>query len=182
MSKNVLIISTSLRAHSNSDALASEFASGAVEAGHNVELTSLRGKELAYCVGCLGCQTRKDGHCFMHDDADALATKIGAADVVVFATPVYYYGMSAQMKTVLDRANPLLCMDYAFRDVYLLAAAAKEGADTFERTRQGLMGWIDCFKNSRLAGTVFAGGLTGPGEAHQDITSLEAAYNMGKGI
>lgn len=126
MSKKILILSTSPRKNSNSDALAEEFAKGAREAGHEVEKISLIGKEIQFCRGCLACQ--KTMRCVIRDDADKIVQeKMLHADVLVFATPIYYYEMCGQMKTLLDRANPLYSSDYAFRDVYFIAAAAEDG-------------------------------------------------------
>ena len=87
------------------------------------------------------------------------------ADVLVFATPIYYYEMSGQMKTLLDRANPLYSADYAFREVWLLTCAAEEGDEVWQRAAAGLGGWVECFDKAKLAGVVFAGGVTAPGEA-----------------
>ena len=115
MGKRVLIISTSPRVGSNSELLSSEFARGAAEAGHDVEQISLRGKDVQFCRGCFVCQETK--RCVIRDDADRIEQKMEKADVLVFATPIYYYEMSGQMKTMLDRGNPLYTTDYAFRDV-----------------------------------------------------------------
>lgn len=177
MSKNVLVISTSLRSGSNSDLLAQRFAQGAREAGHEVEVLSLRGKELRFCNGCLACL--KAPRCVIQDDANDIVEKMGAADVICFATPVYYYGMSGQMKTLLDRANPLYSADYRFREVFLLAAAAEEDEHTVDGTVTGLTGWVDCFEKARLAGTIFAGGVNAPGEV-QSYPALEQAYELGR--
>ena len=86
MSKRVLVLSTSLRPNSNSDLLARQFAQGAQEVGHQVELVSLRDKELHFCRGCLACL--KQSRCVIQDDANAIVKKMGAADVICFATPV----------------------------------------------------------------------------------------------
>lgn len=160
MAKNILILSASLRASSNSEALANAFADGARAAGHAVEVISLRGKNIAFCRGCLACQTL--GRCVIDDDAVAITEKMQHADVIVFATPIYYYEMSGQLKTMLDRANSLFPSDYAFRDIYLLASATEDEPDTDERAIHGLEGWIACYEKCRLAGTVFAGGVTEP--------------------
>ena len=179
MSKHVLVISTSLRSRSNSHLLAQQFAQGAQEAGHQVELVSLQGKQLHFCNGCMACL---EAHrCVIEDDANAIVEKMGAADVICFATPVYYYEMAGQMKTLLDRANPLYSADYAFRDIYLLASAAEEDPHTVDGTVTGLTGWVDCFEKARLAGTVFAGGVNAPGEV-QGHPALEQAYELGKRI
>lgn len=179
MSKKVLIISTSLRQHSNSDALAEAFAVGAREAGHQVEKISLTGRNIGFCQGCLACL--KTGRCVLKDDAPAITEKIHDADVLVFATPIYYYEMSGQMKTMLDRANSLYGSDYRFTDVYFLSAAAEEEEGTDRRAVQGLEGWIDCFKRARLAGTVFAGGVTAPGDIQQH-PALEKARKLGASL
>lgn len=179
MSKQILIISTSHRKGGNSDTLADAFAQGASDAGHQVKKISLYNKTIGFCKGCLTCI--KTQHCIIQDDAASIAQQMLTADTLVFATPVYYYGMCGQMKTMLDRANPLYSSDYRFRDVYLLAAAAEEDEHTVEGTVTGLQGWIDCFDNARLAGTVFAGGVTSVGEI-QGHAALEHAYEMGKHV
>lgn len=179
MSKKILVISTSLRANSNSKALAEAFAEGAASAGHEVELVSLRDKQISFCRGCFACL--KLGRCVIRDDAPAIVEKMHDADVIVFASPIYYYEMSGQMKTLLDRANALYASDYAFRDIYLLTAAAEEDDQVPARAESGLTGWIDCFEKARLAGTVFAGGVNGPGET-AGHPALERARAMGRQV
>ena len=177
MSKQILVISTSPRKGGNSDMLAEELIRGAREAGNDVEKVTLYDKTIGFCKGCLTCQSTQ--RCVIHDDADAIAQKMLNADVLVFASPIYYYGMSGQMKTMLDRANPLYSADYRFRDIYLLTAAAEEDEHTPDGAVAGLQGWIDCFEKARLAGTVFAGGVTSVGEI-QRHPALKQAYEMGK--
>jgi len=130
MPKNVLIVTASLRAGSNSDELAQAFARGARNAGHSVEVVSLKDKTLTFCQGCLACQ--KTQTCVIRDDAADIAEKVSSADAVVFASPVYYYGIAGQLKTLLDRCNPLYSRNYAFRQIYLLATAAEEGQTVVE--------------------------------------------------
>lgn len=179
MSKKILVISTSLRAHSNSKALAEAFAEGAAFAGHEVELVSLRDKQISFCRGCFACL--KLGRCVIKDDAPAIVEKMHDADVIVFASPIYYYEMSGQMKTLLDRANSLFDSDYAFKEVYLLTAAAEDEEQVPERAISGLSGWVECFPRASLAGTVFAGGLNDEGEI-AGHPALKKAYDMGAGI
>ena len=116
MSKHVLIINSSPRKGGNSETLAASFAKGAEEAGHKVETVYLREKNYSFCKGCLACL--KVGHCVIGDDAVEIAARMHDADVLVFATPVYYYSVSGQLKTMLDRANPLFDSDYAFTKAY----------------------------------------------------------------
>lgn len=103
------------------------------------------------------------------------------ADVLVFATPIYYYEMSGQMKTMLDRANPLFPSNYAFGDVYLLATAMEEDESAMSRAVSGLEGWIECFEKARLAGTVFGGGADEVG-AVKNSPAAAKAYGMGKAV
>ena len=176
---DVLIITSSLRPGSNSDALADAFARGAREAGHTVETISLKGKEIRFCKGCLICQ--KTQRCVIADDVPAIVSKMHDADVIVFATPIYYYEMSGQLKTLLDRANPLYTTDYHFRDIYVLTSAAEDEAEVPERAVAGVGGWIDCFEKARLAGSVFAGGVNEAGEI-KEHPALAAAFEMGKEV
>ena len=179
MSKKVLILSTSPRKGGNSDTLAEEFARGAREAGHEVEKIGLWDKTIGFCRGCLACQ--KTGRCVIHDDADMIAQKMLTAEVIVFATPIYYYEMSGQMKTMLDRGNPLYSSDYAFREIYLLATAADTDDSAMDGAAKGLEGWISCFEKARLAGMVFGGGADAIGTI-QGNPALNEAYEMGKAV
>lgn len=72
------------------------------------------------------------------------------AEVIVFATPIYYYEMSGQMKTMLDRANSLFPSDYKFRDIYFLSTAADDEEGVDERAIHGLEGWLACYENAAL--------------------------------
>ena len=177
MSK-VLVITTSLRAKSNSDILADRLAEGAKDAGHSVECISLKGRDIKYCIGCLTCQ--KTQKCVIKDDVPAIAEKVKNAETVVFVTPIYYYEMSGQMKTLLDRLNPLYPTDYKFRNIYMLSTAAEDEDFVPERAVSGLQGWIDCYEKAALAGTLFCGGVTAAGEASGKEKALEDAYGFGR--
>ncbi len=102
MSKKILVISTSPRKGGNSETLADAFIRGAKGTGNQVEKICLYDKMISFCRGCLACL--KSHRCVIHDDADIIAQKMKEADVLVFATPIYYYEMCGQMKTMLDRA------------------------------------------------------------------------------
>ena len=177
--KRIVIISTSPRRNSNSEALANAFAKGAAESGNDIEVISLRGKDMRFCLGCFACQ--KTGKCVIKDDMNEIVPKMEHADVLVFATPIYYYEMSGQMKTLLDRANPLFVSDYRFRDVYFLSSAAEDEDFVPQRAQSGLEGWIECFEKAHLTGSVFGGGVTDVGEI-KGHHALAEAYEMGKAI
>ena len=180
MSKNVLVISTSLRSGSNSEALADSFLAGAKAAGNHVEKVTLKGKTLAFCKGCMVCQNTRQ--CVIQDDAVALTEKMCRADVIVFATPIYYYSMSGQMKTLLDRLNPLYPVEYSFRDIYMIATAAENEESTFEKAYQGLQGWVDCFEKAELKGIVTGGGINDANDAVNHADVMQKAYALGKNL
>lgn len=175
MGKHVLVIGTSPRLHGNSNILAQSFVKGAEAAGNTVEFIPLAGKKIGFCIGCWGC-LRTKGCVVNHDEAEEVVQKIRTADVVVFATPIYYYEMSGQMKTLLDRTNCLYTADYKFREVYLLTAAEATSPDTPEHAIGGLQGWLKVFHQAKLKGTVFAGGTTSDGTiaGHPELAKAEA--------
>lgn len=152
---------------------------GASEAGNEVTLISLTGKGIHFCTGCLACQ--KTGKCVIHDDMNDMQEIVRTSDVLVFATPIYYYEMSGQMKTFLDRLNPLYIADCQFKDVYLLASAAEEDEYAMKRAKSSLEGWIECFPQSHFAGSVFAGGMTNPGMA-KGSAAFEEARKAGMNV
>ncbi|MBP5555695.1 MAG: flavodoxin family protein [Lachnospiraceae bacterium] len=179
MSK-VLVISTSLRAKSNSDILAERLVAGARDAGHEVEHISLKDKTIGFCIGCLACQ--KTQKCVLKDDAIEIAEKVKEADSLVYITPIYYYEMSGQMKTLLDRLNPLFQSDYEFRKVYMMSVAAEDEEFVPERAENGLKGWIECFGKAEFAGSLFCGGINEAGEATGKTEELDEAYQFGRSI
>ncbi|MDO4664529.1 MAG: flavodoxin family protein [Erysipelotrichaceae bacterium] len=179
MSKKVLIISSSPRKGGNSETLAASFAQGAQEAGHHVETIYLREKKYSFCQGCLACL--KVGHCIIADDAVEIVKKMHDCDVIVFATPIYYYSVSGQLKTMLDRANPLYNSDYAFTKVYLLATAAENEPHVAAGAASVIQGWVDCFDRCKLADLVFAGGVDDIGDI-VGHPALDRAYQLGKEI
>lgn len=177
--KKILIISSSPRKNGNSELLVKEFANGALEKGNQVEIIYLREKQYSFCKGCLACQKIK--HCVIDDDAVEIALKMHDSDIIVFATPVYYYSVSGQLKTILDRANPLFGTDYKFNDIYILATAAENGTGTFDGVEKAIQGWVDCFERAKISGTVFAGGVNDINDIKGNEI-LKQAYELGKTV
>lgn len=178
--KKVLIISTSPRKNGNSDLLAQAFAGGAKEAGHDVAFMAFREKNIQYCRGCLACQ--KTFRCVIKDDMAAILENMQKADVVCFATPVYYYACCGQLKTFLDRCNPLFPQEYAFRDVYLLASCADTDPSAIDGTVSDVKGWVRCFEKSSYRGSVLAAGTEKPGDVRKTPAVLDEARNLGRNL
>ena len=180
MSKKVLIISTSLRNNANSEILAHETERGAKDAGHEVEFISLKDKKLEVCKGCLACQ--KLGKCVINDDANEITEKMKNSDVIVWATPVYYYEMSGQMKTLIDRANSLFATGHKFREIYVITTFADASDNVVQTVINGVNGWIACFDGVKLCGYVNGAGLEAPNDAKTNKNLLQKAYDMGKNM
>lgn len=177
--KKIAIIASSPRKSGNSNTLVKEFTRGAEEAGNAVQTVFLKDIQMDFCRGCMTCnQTLK---CVINDDVREVLETMKTADVIVFATPVYYYSVSGQLKTFFDRTSPLFADKYQFTDVYLLATAAEDEPETVAGTKTAVMGWIDCYPGTRLVKTVFAGGVDAVGEI-EGHTALQQAYETGKNV
>ena len=176
---NILIINATYRRGGNSEALALQFKKGAEEACNAVNLISLREIDLKFCIGCLSCQ--KTGKCVLKDSMNELLPVVRNADVIVLATPVYYYSMSGQLKTFLDRLNPLYGQDNKFKEFYLLATAADTEKSAMDGTVKGVQGFIDCFEGVKLSGVVCGVGADAIGTV-QNSAAFAEAYEMGKSV
>lgn len=175
--KNIFVISSSLRNGSNSEILAKELVRGA-SLNNNVEYISLKNIDLKFCLGCLSCQ--RTGKCVISDDIGLYLDKISNADILVFATPIYYYGMSGQLKTFLDRLNPLYNRNNKFKEVYLLATCADDSSSAIDKTIVALNGWIECFDRVELKGALLATSASGPNTLAEEFKNK--AYSLGESI
>lgn len=179
MSKKILILSSSPRRGGNSDTLCDEFMRGAVEAGNEVDKVFLRDKTIRYCTGCSTC-SQYNKPCPQKDDAAEIIEKMLAADVIVLGTPVYFYAMSAQLKTFLDRCCGLYT-EMGNKEFYFIASAAEgeDGRPTLERVFDNLMGFVDCLDNPVVKGKLLATGVWHVGEIKGN-PALQETYEMGK--
>ena len=177
MAKKVLIISSSPRKGGNSDLLCDEFMKGALEAGNEVEKIVLKDKTVHPCTGCSVC-SMYGKPCPQKDDAVEIVEKMIAADVIVMATPVYFYTMCGQMKVMIDRC----CARYTEitnKEFYFIIAAAENDKAMMERTIDGFRGFLDCLEGPLEKGTVYGIGAWKVGEI-KDTPYMQEAYNMGK--
>lgn len=97
----IVVLEGSPNKSGSSNMLADEFISGAKEAGHSIEVIDVAHADIHPCTGCIHCGY--EGPCSQKDDVDIIRQQILAAEMIVFVTPLYYYGMSAQLKTMIDR-------------------------------------------------------------------------------
>jgi len=176
MSKRVLILSSSPRKGGNSNALCDRFMEGARAAHHQVEKVFLAEKKINYCTGCYTCEG--NGECVQNDDMSPILDSMMAADVIVMATPVYFYTMCAQMKTVIDRTVARY-MKITDKDFYFIVTAAVSKKAALERTIEGFRGFTSCLPGAKEKGIVYG---TGAWEVGDIIKSpaMDQAYEMGK--
>ena len=150
MTKKVLILSSSPRRGGNSDTLCNEFMRGAIESGNEAEKVFLRDKTIHYCTGCSTCSLHEKP-CPQKDDAAEIIEKMVAANVIVMATPVYFYTMSAQMKTLIDRCCGLYT-EMKNKEFYFIVTAAEDDRKLMERTVDTFQGFLDCLENPTIKG------------------------------
>ena len=176
MSKKVLILSGSPRKNGNSDLLCNEFMRGALESGNEVEKIRITEKKVSPCSACYYCRDH-GGVCVHKDDMADILQKMVDADVLVLASPVYFYSINAQLKAVIDRfyANNEVLMG-GKKAVLITAMADTEmdsalAANEMFRQMTGYLGWENAgVLNARNAPT--AADLSGD--------DLERAYALGK--
>ena len=176
MSKSVLILSGSPRRGGNSDILCDEFARGAREAGHTVEKIRISDTAIRYCTGCGSCNTTHT--CMIQDDMAGILHKILAADIIVMASPVYFYTIDAQIKTLIDRTVPRYT-DIQNKDFYFIVTAADTNVQALERSLECFRGFLNCLSNVREKGAIRAAGVWKSGEVRHS-PAMQQAYEMGK--
>ena len=179
MSKKVLILSSSPRKGGNSDLLCDEFMRGAKESGHDVEKIFIAQKKINYCMGCGVCNSTSK--CVQHDDMAEILDKMVSADAIVLATPIYFYSMDGQLKTLIDRTVPRYT-EIRNKDFYYIMTAADTNKDMLKRTVEAIRGFTeDCLSGAKEKGIIYGTGAWGKGEIKNTPQFLEA-YEMRKNI
>ena len=178
MSKKVLILSGSPRKDGNSDILCNEFMRGAIESGNEVEKIRVAEKKIGFCTGCYAC--RNTGVCAIKDDMDEVMQKLIDADVIVLASPVYFYSIDAQLKALIDRT---VCRwtEVKDKEFYYIMTAADSEIESMETTLACFRGYADCVEGAKEMGVIYGTGVYEKGEIKDKKAMLEA-YEMGKGI
>lgn len=178
MSKKILILSGSPRKGGNSDILCDEFMRGAQDAGHTVEKIFIRDQKIGYCNACYAC--RESGVCVLKDGMQEVLEKMAWADVIVMASPVYFYSIDAQMKAVIDRtlAQWTKLPDKEF--YYIMTAADDEDA-AFDTALACFRGFAFCLKGAKEKGIIRGGGVYEAGVV-KGTKHMSAAYEMGKNV
>ena len=176
--KNILLISSSPRKKGNSQILCEQFKKGAEAKGHQVKIVRIMEQNIGFCRACDGCM-RNGGTCVLKDDMAEILKMFQKADVLVLATPVYFYGISAQMKTFIDRTYPIW-QHLGKKEVYYIISAGL-GEDIIERSLGDLNGFVEHLEEYKIAGKIYAANVMDAGLV-KNQSVFQKAYDMGYAI
>ncbi|MBQ8132158.1 MAG: flavodoxin family protein [Bacilli bacterium] len=176
--KKVVIITSSMRENSNSSLLSQAFQEGAESTGNEVTVVSLKKNRMTGCMGCGYCQIH--GECIIKDKLNETLDQIIDADVLVFASPTYYYSISGTLKNFIDRAFAKFTR-IQNKDFYYIGSCTDGNKEAIDRCVVTVQGFLDCVSNVHLKGVVYGTSLTDEGDAKYS-DALKEAYEMGKAI
>lgn len=179
MNKKVLVLSSSPRKGGNSDTLCDQFIMGAQEAGNKAEKIFLKDKKVNYCFACGVCYNNGKP-CPQKDDMAEILQKMIDADVICMATPVYFYTVCGQMKTLIDRTVSRYT-EIKNKDFYFIATAAVPNASALERTMEEFRGFTDCLDNPTEKGTIYGTEAWNVGDIKRS-KAMDTAFEMGKNV
>ena len=175
----ILILVGSVRRGGNTDLLAHAFAKGARE-HHDVEIVSVADYRVCPCIGCNSCFGRADHACFQKDDMAEIYRKLHHTDVLVIASPVYFYGLSAQLKAVIDRLHTPLRNSFPIQRLALLLVGAATLPELFDAIKTQYRLALKFF-HLEDAGILLVRGVKDIGDI-QATDALEQAFRLGQSI
>lgn len=178
MSKIVVLVG-SMRKGGNTDLLSQAFAEGANE-NNDVEIVSVADYKVNPCIGCNSCFTREGNECFQNDDMSIIYEKLRSADIVVAASPVYFYGISAELKAMIDRLHTPMRNEFKIKKLALLLVGAASLPTLFDAIKLQYQLILDFF-HLEDAGMVLVRGVKDKGDIKGN-EALNEAYNLGLSI
>ena len=176
---NVVILVGSVRKNGNTARLAQSFAEGAAK-NNNVEIVSVADYNVNPCIGCNSCFTREGNQCFQDDDMVQIYEKLRNADIVVIASPVYFYGISAKLKAIVDRLHTPMRTTFRIRKLGLLLVGAAELPNLFDPIIMQYQMVLDFFRLESI-GTILVRGIKDIGDI-KGSSALKEAYELGTSI
>ena len=176
---NIVILAGSVRTNGNTARLAQSFAEGAAK-NNNVEIVSVADYNVNPCIGCNSCFTREGNQCFQNDDMVQIYEKLRNADIVVIASPVYFYGISAKLKAIVDRLHTPMRTTFRIRKLGLLLVGAAELPNLFDPIIMQYQMVLDFFRLESI-GTILVRGIKDIGDI-EGSSALKEAYELGKSI
>ena len=180
----VLVIHGSMRKNGNTSILADEFLRGAKDAGHEVEKVELRDKKFGDCFGCQAC-LKNGGSCVQKDDVAEILEKMKAADVIVLASPMYYFTWTGLMKRFLDRTYPVMPI-LKNKKFYLITLGGVSDKKFMAHILTAFYLYVECFEEfnkvgCKACGSVIGSGVIKPG-AVKETPAMQKAYETGNNL
>ncbi|OON84741.1 FMN reductase [Oribacterium sp. C9] len=177
MSK-IVIFSGSPRKEGNTERLVDAFIKGA-EDNNTIEVISVIDYKVNPCIGCNSCFMREGHECFQNDDMTRIYSKLKEADMILIASPVYFYGISAQLKAVIDRLHTPMRNEFHIKKLGLILVGAATLPELFDAILKQYELTLNFFKLTD-AGKVLVRGAREKGDLKEE--DLEKAYSFGKSI
>lgn len=174
----ILILTGSPRRNGNTDRLAQSFAKGAEES-NQVEIVSVCDYKVNPCIGCNSCFSREGNRCFQNDDMTAIYEKLSQADILIIASPVYFYGISSQLKAIIDRLHTPLRNSFNIKKLGLILVGAATLPELFDAIITQYKLVLNFFKLED-AGSVLVRGAKEKGEVSEE--DLKKAFELGKSL
>ena len=175
----IVVLVGSMRKEGNTDLLVKAFVDGASKK-NDVEIISVAEYKVNPCIGCNSCFERKDNSCFQKDDMEVIYKKLAKADMIVIASPVYFYGISSELKAIVDRLHTPLRNTFKVKKLGLLLVAAATLPAVFDAIEIQYKLVLDFFKLED-AGRVLVRGVKEKGDIKGN-KALEEAYKLGMNI
>lgn len=175
----IMILSGSPRKEGNTAQLAKAFAEGA-RTRHQTEILSAADYNVHPCIGCNSCFAREQHQCFQQDDMQLIYEKLKQADVLAIASPVYFYGISAQLKAIIDRLHTPMRNEFPIKKLVLLLAGAASLPELFDSILVQYQLILNYF-HLEDAGTILVRGVKDIGDI-KGHKSLQEAYDLGASI
>ena len=176
---NILILSGSPRKGGNTDLLVEAFVKGASQK-HHVEVVSVHDYKVNPCMGCNACFKNKANACVQNDDMSLIYEKMSQADMLVIASPVYFYGLSAQLKAVIDRFHNPIRNSSSVKKMALLLVGAATLPELFDSILAQYRLCLNFFKLED-AGRVLVRGVKDKGDI-QNTNALNEAFDLGEKV
>ncbi|MBR6523513.1 MAG: flavodoxin family protein [Clostridia bacterium] len=178
MSKKVLVLSGSPRINGNSDILCDEFMRGAIENGNAVEKIRIAEKNIGFCRACYACKDA--GVCLVKDDMAEVLQKMIDADIIVLASPIYFYSVNAQLKALMDRTFAR-GLEIKNKEFYYIVTAGDSRTEFSSTALACFRGYADCFEGSREMGIIRGMGVSEKGDV-KNTEAITEAYELGKNV
>ena len=169
----ILLLAGSPRKNGNSSAMADAFTQGAESAGHQVVRFDVAGMDISGCKGCEYCHTQGDGQCIQQDDMYKIYPHLADCDMIVFASAVYYWTLTAQLQAVLHRFYAIGKPAKATKFAMLLSSGSPGVYDAIERQME------DSFD---FMGIDIVGEITSDDSENKTVAKLEECRAFGAGL